>query len=67
MEGEKARDFLGLFKRRMDAAVMGNAKSFALLAMPGLRTARESNYQAAAGRLPPAPGPCLHCYKLYGA
>jgi MoaA/NifB/PqqE/SkfB family radical SAM enzyme len=67
MEGEKARDFLGLFKRRMEAAVMADAKGFALLALPGLRSIRESQYEAAARPLPPAPGPCLHCYKLYGA
>jgi MoaA/NifB/PqqE/SkfB family radical SAM enzyme len=66
LEAEKARDFTGAFNRRMQAAVMGNAKRFALLAMPGLRSIRGSSYEQIAVRLPPAPGPCLHCYKLYG-
>jgi len=74
MKDENSRDFLGAFERRVQAAVMGDAKKFALLAMPGLRSIREEALRKADeppqlegnSALPAAPGPCRYCYKLYG-
>lgn len=66
MEGERVRDFLNAFNNRMQASVMGDAKKFALLAMPGLRSIQGDSYEPEDVSLPSAPVQCRYCYKLFG-
>lgn len=64
--GEEAQSFTGAFQRRTAAAVMGNARDFALMAMPGLRSTGKSDIVGGSVPLPPVPEQCRYCYKQYG-
>ena len=66
MKGETANRFTGAFQRRSAAALMGNAREFALMAMPGLRSIGKSDIAGKSLPLPAAPEQCRYCYKRYG-
>ena len=66
MKNEKAIDFVGAFERRREIAVMSNAKGFALMALPGLRSIGKADLNRREISLPEAPAQCRYCYKLYG-
>jgi len=73
LESAQAQEFRMAFDRRVEYSRLNAAKSMALLALPGIRNARNI-LQGPAGRypaeasasMPQAPVQCRGCYKLQG-
>jgi MoaA/NifB/PqqE/SkfB family radical SAM enzyme len=74
LKKEPARSFTSAFELRHRRAMLSAAGKAALLAMPRVRSsqgefldpASHLTSPAATGALPPAPGPCTRCPKLFG-